>query len=186
MLDKANAHAAQLGLLDRKRLELARALATQPSVLLLDEIAGGLTEAEVAELVDEGPRAPRRRHHDRVDRAHRARPARGGRPDHGDELRPQDRRGRSARGDGQRRGARGVPGGDRANDISPACGYSAAVESVDAGYGDFQALFGVSLDVEEGQTVAIIGANGAGKCTLLRAVMGQVRIGARHDPLSGR
>ena len=52
-----------------------------------------------------------------------------------------------------------------------------SIESVDAGYGDFQALFGVTLDVEEGQTVAIIGANGAGKSTLLRAVMGQVRIG---------
>jgi branched-chain amino acid transport system ATP-binding protein len=52
-----------------------------------------------------------------------------------------------------------------------------SVESVDAGYGDFQALFGVSLDVEQGQTVAIIGANGAGKSTLLRAVMGQVPIG---------
>jgi branched-chain amino acid transport system ATP-binding protein len=52
MLAKANAPAVSLGLLDRKRLELARALATQPSVLLLDEIAGGLTEAEVAELID--------------------------------------------------------------------------------------------------------------------------------------
>ena len=53
-----------------------------------------------------------------------------------------------------------------------------AVESVDAGYGDFQALFGVSLEVHEGQTAAIIGANGAGKSTLLGAVMGQVRIGS--------
>jgi len=52
MIDKANVLAATLTLLDRKRLELARALATQPSVLLLDEIAGGLTEAEVLELVD--------------------------------------------------------------------------------------------------------------------------------------
>ncbi len=52
MADKANVVAGTLTLLQRKRLELARALATQPNVLLLDEIAGGLTEAEILELVD--------------------------------------------------------------------------------------------------------------------------------------
>jgi branched-chain amino acid transport system ATP-binding protein len=51
LLPRANVLAESLSLLERKRLELARALAIQPKVLLLDEIAGGLTEHEVQSLI---------------------------------------------------------------------------------------------------------------------------------------
>jgi branched-chain amino acid transport system ATP-binding protein len=45
-------------------------------------------------------------------------------------------------------------------------------QNLSAFYGDFQALFDIDLTVEQGETVAIIGANGAGKTTFLRAVSG--------------
>jgi branched-chain amino acid transport system ATP-binding protein len=51
LLDKANNPAGSLTLLGRKRLELTRALCTKPKLLLLDEIAGGLTEAECQSLI---------------------------------------------------------------------------------------------------------------------------------------
>lgn len=51
LMPLANKPAATTGLLDRKRLELARAIATQPKVILLDEIGGGLTEGELMQLI---------------------------------------------------------------------------------------------------------------------------------------
>lgn len=49
------------------------------------------------------------------------------------------------------------------------------IRDLDVGYGDFQALFGVSLDLAAGETVALVGANGAGKSTLLAAIAGALR-----------
>ena len=46
------------------------------------------------------------------------------------------------------------------------------VRAIDTFYGDFQALFGISLNVRAGQVVAVIGANGAGKSTLLKSIAG--------------
>jgi branched-chain amino acid transport system ATP-binding protein len=50
-----------------------------------------------------------------------------------------------------------------------------AVRDLDAGYQDFQALFGISLDLAAGETVALVGANGAGKTTLLMTIAGALR-----------
>jgi len=55
------------------------------------------------------------------------------------------------------------------------------VRALDAFYGDFQALFGVSLHVAPGEVVAVIGANGAGKSTLLNCIAGA--IGSRRDAI---
>ena len=56
------------------------------------------------------------------------------------------------------------------------------VRALDAFYGDFQALFGVSLDVVPGEVVAVIGANGAGKSTLLKCIAGAMR--SRRDAIA--
>ena len=56
------------------------------------------------------------------------------------------------------------------------------VDAIDAFYGDFQALFGVSLRVDTGQVVAVIGANGAGKSTLLKTIAGLMH--PRHGAIA--
>ena len=49
------------------------------------------------------------------------------------------------------------------------------LKNIDAGYGTFQALFGVSLEVKAGEAIGVIGPNGAGKTTLMRAISGLIR-----------
>ena len=53
-------------------------------------------------------------------------------------------------------------------------------------YGDFQALFDIDVTIEEGETVAIIGANGAGKTTFLRAVVGQLETAPEMVEFDGK
>jgi branched-chain amino acid transport system ATP-binding protein len=60
------------------------------------------------------------------------------------------------------------------------------LESVDSFYGDFQALFGVTIDVAEGETLAVIGANGAGKSTLLATAAGLMQPASGDVRFDGR
>jgi branched-chain amino acid transport system ATP-binding protein len=60
------------------------------------------------------------------------------------------------------------------------------LEGVSAGYGDFQALFEASLEVQAGEAVAVIGPNGAGKTTLLRVISGIIPLRAGHLSMEGR
>src|SRR6201989_507216 len=59
----------------------------------------------------------------------------------------------------------------------PILALSLAIESLDAGYGAVKALRGVTLHVDAGETVALLGTNGNGKSTLMKCVMGLVRPG---------
>ena len=59
------------------------------------------------------------------------------------------------------------------------------LKNVNAGYGDFQALFDVSLDVRAGEAVAVIGPNGAGKSTLMRVISGMIPATVGHIEMEG-
>jgi branched-chain amino acid transport system ATP-binding protein len=60
------------------------------------------------------------------------------------------------------------------------------VHALDAFYGDFQALFGIDLELAQGETVAVIGANGAGKSTLLKSIAGLLASRADAVHFAGR
>src|SRR5262249_22632210 len=86
----------------------------------------------------------------------------------GGELRREDRRGHAA-------GDRAASGGARRLSRRGGGVVTAAflqVEGLDLFYGDAQALSGVSLEIAAGEMVAIVGANGAGKSSLIRAIHG--------------
>src|SRR5205823_12388026 len=81
--------------------------------------------------------------------------------------RREDRRGPAARRGPRRPGDRGLPGSHRVSLLELA--------GVDVAYGDLPALTGVDLVVEPGETLSVVGANGAGKTTMLRTISGLLR-----------
>jgi ABC-type branched-subunit amino acid transport system ATPase component/ABC-type branched-subunit amino acid transport system permease subunit len=190
---QADTPAADLGLLRLKRLELARALAVHPRILLLDEIGAGLIESELQELIElinslrgeveaivvvEHILDLIREICDRVLVVDRGRALTEGEPD--EVLRdPQVATvylGTSGGEDvghvGDRARRRDVP--------------LLEVRGVAAQYGAFRALQDVSLTVGEGEVFALLGANGAGKTTTARAVSGMLPISAGEIRFAGK
>ncbi len=176
MVDCANRLAGTLSYGQQRRLEIARAMCTRPEMICLDEPAAGLNPVETQAL-SRIIRFLRQQHgitvllieHDMgmvMEISDRIIVL-----DHGDVI------------------ARGAPQAIQAN-ASVIAAYLGAEErgdapmsqpllafnEVDVFYGPIQALKQVSLTVNEGETVALIGANGAGKSTLLMSVFGQPRI----------
>jgi branched-chain amino acid transport system ATP-binding protein len=164
----ADTLAGRLPLLVRKRHELARALAMRPQLLLIDEVAAGLTEQEVGEFI-ELVRRIRDTGVTMVWIEHVIRTM----------LTATDRLMALA---GGRILALGAP-----QDVIKHAGGQAClprhlrppgdkpvlrVASLSAYYGELRAIYDISLDLFRGDVLAIIGANGAGKSTLLKSLTG--------------
>ena len=161
---RGDARAGSLPYGDQRRLEIARALATDPCLLLLDEPGAGMNKTEKAELVALVRRIRDRGHHRRAYRT------------------------RHEPGDGSRRGGHRarLRQGHRAAARPPRCKTTrpssrrtsestmALLELRDlaVSYGPIQALKGISLSVDAGEIVTLIGANGAGKTTTLKTISG--------------
>ena len=165
----------------QRRLEIARALATAPRLLLLDEPAAGMNPQETNELMDlirwirdEFGLAVLLVEHDMqvvmgiCETRARAR------------LRLDDRRGPARRDSERSEGDRGLSGGS-------VTGAGAApmleVSDLVVSYGAIKALNGISIRLMPDEIVTLIGANGAGKSTTLRAIVGLVAPACGRDPI---
>jgi branched-chain amino acid transport system ATP-binding protein len=177
----------------QRRLEIARALASDPRLLLLDEPAAGANPAEALALMQlirevraRGVTVFLIEHHmnvvmgvsDYVSVLHYGVKIAEGRPD---SVQRDPTVIEAYLGAGER-----VP---RSRELKgPAAPVRTPVvelRDVEAGYGGVRALKGISLTVDEGEIVTLIGANGAGKTTTLKVIAGLIRAGAGEIRLRG-
>jgi branched-chain amino acid transport system ATP-binding protein len=190
LLEFAGTRASDLGLLRLKRLELARALAVRPRILLLDEIGAGLVESELRELIAliselrqeveailivEHVIDVIRACCDRLVVIDGGRLLVSGQPD-------------QVLSDPQVAAVYlGTSGGEvvRGTELSHAAGPGRRparplleVKGVAASYGAFRALHDVSFSVAEGEVLALLGTNGAGKTTTARSLSGMLPVSA--------
>lgn len=176
-----DAMAAALPHVDRRLVEIARAVATRPGVLLLDEPAAGLSAGEkehlksvLRTLADAGLAVMLVEHDmtlvmglcDHIVVLDAGRPIARGTPV---EIRNDPRVRAAYLGSGD------VQPPARIDPLDAGGEVVLAARSIEAGYGAVPVLHGVSLDVRQGELVALLGSNGAGKSTTMRAVSGLLR-----------
>jgi len=193
---KAGLEARQLGLLDLKRLELAKVLSLRPRLLLLDETAAGLVEAEVSqlqglilELKKSGLTILIIEHvlsvifglSDRImvlnfgQKVVEAPPA----------AISENRRVHEIYL-GAKKAEKGHVRAKEAPEVRKPPGSLLSVKHVNSGYGDFQVLFDVSMEVPKGDIVGLIGVNGSGKSTLIRTITRQIPLKAGEIDFNGK
>lgn len=181
LADKAKRPAGSLGLLDLKRLEMARALSLHPRVLFLDEVGAGLVQHETEQMIEivrkvhaEGVALMVVEHVETVIRelAQRVividwgKVIASGTPD-------------EIAADAQVRAIYLGEGSGTERTVTRERAESAEaplleLTDISAGYGKAVALSGVSLRVQPGEVVSVLGANGAGKTTLTRVITGLI------------
>ena len=194
LADKASQPAAALRLLDLKRLELARALSVNPSLILLDEVAAGLNGRDLAEVIElirtihqQGRSLILVEHVEgvvaslvnRVLVIDWGKVIAEGTPA---EVSADPKVRQVYLGGGHAVAPPTVTTGDTGAAPAPLLQVSAVTTT----YGDIVALRNVSMEVGEAEIVAVLGANGAGKSTLAGTISGLLRASTGRVQLDGR